>query len=58
MQKEDNIEQTIDLTTAIRFPAFLSRTFAITWETTILIFLTMVTLFPRLWMLRPKIMMG
>ncbi len=56
MIKQVNIEQTTDFVTTVRSPAFLQRTFTITWETTIVIVVTIVTLFSRLWMLGARVM--
>ncbi|HLE89767.1 MAG TPA: hypothetical protein VI753_01355 [Anaerolineales bacterium] len=51
LKQVNNIEQTTDFVTAGRSPAFLYRTFVITWESAIVIILAVVTLLSRLLML-------
>lgn len=56
MTEQINLEKPSDFVTAVRSPAFLLRTFVITWELAIVIILTVVTLFSRLWMLGARVM--
>lgn len=56
MTEQITIEKPTNFVTTMRSPAFLLRTFAITWESIIVIVLTVVALFSRLWMLGARVM--
>ena len=57
MLKPDNhIEQTSSLDTPVRSLALLCRTYAITWESTVVILLAVLTLFSRLFNLDARVM--
>ena len=56
MTEQINIEEPTNFVTAVRSPAFLLRTFVITWEAAIVIVLTVLTVLSRLWMLGARVM--
>lgn len=56
MTEQINIEQQTNPVTAVRSPAFLLRTFMITWETAIAAILAVVALLSRLWLLGARVM--
>ena len=56
MTEQINIEEATNFVAAVRSPAFLLRTFVITWEAAIVIVLTVLTVLSRLWMLGARVM--
>lgn len=56
MTEQISVEKSTDFVKTIHSPVFLLRTFEITWDSFIVIVLTVVTLFSRLWMLGARVM--
>jgi len=56
MTTQKTIESTIDLVPAEHSPAFLSRTFQLTWETALVLILAGAALISRLWALGERVM--